>query len=45
MDNSGFSIFTEIGPGKVLKGLNKKINKNLEIKNIETYEEFISYEV
>jgi len=45
MINNGFSLFTEIGPGKVLKGLNKKINKDLHTKNIELYEEFISYEV
>ena len=45
MVNDGFSLFTEIGPGKVLRGLNKKINKDLDTKNIEMYEEFISYEV
>ena len=45
MINSGFSLFTEIGPGKVLKGLNKKINKDLDTKNIEMYKDFISYEV
>jgi [acyl-carrier-protein] S-malonyltransferase len=45
MSNSGFSLFTEIGPGKILKGLNKKINKDLDTKNIELYEEFISYEI
>ena len=45
MINNGFSLFTEIGPGKVLKGLNKKINKNLDTKNIELYEEFTSYEI
>ena len=45
MINNGFSLSTEIGPGKILKGLNKKINKDLHTKNIELYEEFISYEV
>jgi len=45
MFNNGFSLFTEIGPGKVLKGLNKKINKDLKTKNIESYEELIAYEI
>ena len=45
MINNGFSLFTEIGPGKVLKGLNKKINKDLNTKNIELYKEFTSYEI
>jgi len=45
MSDSGFSLFTEIGPGKILKGLNKKINKDLDTKNIELYEEYISYEI
>ena len=45
MSNNGFSLFTEIGPGKVLKGLNKKINKDLKTKNIESYEGLIAYEI
>ena len=45
MINNGFSLFTEIGPGKVLKGLNKKINKDLDTKNIELYKEFTLYEI
>ena len=45
MVSDGFSKFTEIGPGKVLCGLNKKINKNLFTNNIESYRELESYEV
>ena len=45
MVNDKFSKFTEIGPGKVLCGLNKKINKYLFTNNIESYRELKSYEI
>ena len=45
MVSDGFSKFTEIGPGNVLCGLNKKINKDLFTNNIESYRELESYEV
>ena len=45
MVSDGFSEFTEIGPGKVLCGLNKKINKDLFTNNIEFYRELESYEI
>ena len=45
MVNDKFSKFTEIGPGKVLCGLNKKINKDLSTNNIESYIELESYEI
>ena len=45
MVNDRFSKFTEIGPGKVLCGLNKKINKDLFTNNIESYRELESYEI
>ena len=45
MVNDKFSKFTEIGPGKVLCGLNKKINKDLFTNNIESYRQLESYEI
>lgn len=45
MVNDKFSKFTEIGPGKVLCGLNKKINKDIFTYNIESYKELESYEI
>ena len=45
MVNDKFSKFTEIGPGKVLCGLNKKINKDLFTNSIESYKELESYEI
>ena len=45
MVSDKFSKFTEIGPGKVLCGLNKKINKDLFTNNIESYRELESYEI
>ena len=45
MINDGFTKFTEIGPGKVLYGLNKKINKDLFTNNIESFRELESYEI
>ncbi|MFH0764582.1 MAG: ACP S-malonyltransferase [Candidatus Omnitrophota bacterium] len=36
---SGIRTFLEIGPGQVLKGLLKKIDPNLEVKNIGTVQD------
>ncbi len=35
MINTGINTFIEVGPGKVLSGLIKKVDKNLEMYNIE----------
>ncbi len=35
MINNGVTEFIEIGPGKVLKGLIRRINPNVVVHNIE----------
>ena len=37
--------FLEVGPGKVLSGLNKKINRDITTTNIGTLIELNSYEI
>ena len=43
MINKGVKDFIEIGPGKVLSGLVKKINKDVGIKNINTFDDIKNY--
>ena len=45
MIDDGSTHFTEIGPGKVLQGLNRKIDKNVSNKGIQTYEDTLNYNV
>jgi len=39
VSGSGVSTFLEIGPGQVLRGLSKKINPKLEVKNFGTIQD------
>ena len=43
MVQKGINKFVEIGPGKVLTGLVKKINSEVDIKNINSVDEVESY--
>ena len=39
MINNGVNNFIEIGPGKVLSGLIKRIDKNVNVISINEYED------
>jgi [acyl-carrier-protein] S-malonyltransferase len=36
MSNQGIAAFMEVGPGKVLQGLNKRINRQIPVSGIES---------
>ena len=41
--NNGVNEFIEIGPGKVLSGLVKRINKDVNIFNINSIDDITNY--
>ena len=43
MIKSGVNEFIEIGPGKVLSGLVKRINKDVKVFNINSIDDIINY--
>ena len=45
MIKDGSNQFTEIGPGKVLQGLNRKIDRTVSATGIQTYEDILNYNV
>ena len=45
MKESGIESFLEIGPGKVLQGLNKRIDSTIPIQGIETLDQLNNYHV
>jgi [acyl-carrier-protein] S-malonyltransferase len=44
ISQSGCNTFLEIGPGKVLKGLLRRINPGLAVQNIETLEDIKKFQ-
>ena len=45
MINKGINQFIEIGPGKVLSGLVKRINKNVEVISINSEDDIKSIKI
>ena len=45
MIRDGFTSFLEVGPGKVLQALNRKINNTIPTQGIQSHEDFLNYEV
>ena len=43
MFNDGITEFVEIGPGKVLQGLGKRINKDIIVSGIEKFEDLAKF--
>ena len=45
MIRDGFNSFLEVGPGKILQGLNRKINNTIPTQGIQSHEDILNYEV
>ena len=45
MIRDGFTSFLEVGPGKILQGLNRKINNTIPTQSIQSHEDILNYEV
>ena len=43
MIKNGVNEFIEIGPGKILSGLVKRINKDLKVFNINSIDDITNY--
>ena len=45
MIRDGFNSFLEVGPGKILQGLNRKINNTIPTQGIQSHKDILNYEI
>ena len=43
MINDGFKNAVEVGPGRVLQGLTKRIDRSLNMNGLESHEQIVNF--